>query len=64
VFAPANVAAKKNSEAIDLGNNSLISARVVDYKPSAVRPFDDVKAQIAQQLQRKLATRARCQSGS
>jgi peptidyl-prolyl cis-trans isomerase D len=64
VFAPANVAAKKNSEAIDLGNNSLISARVVDYKPSAVRPFDDVKAQIAQQLQRKLATELAAKAGA
>lgn len=64
VFAPANVAARKNSEAIDLGNNSLISARVVDYKPSAVRPFDDVKAQIAQQLQRKLATELAAKAGA
>ncbi len=64
VFAPANVAAKKNSEAIDLGNNSLISARVVDYKPSAVRPFDEVKAQIAQQLQRKLASELAAKAGA
>jgi peptidyl-prolyl cis-trans isomerase D len=56
MFAPAAVAAKKNSEAIDLGNNSLISARVIDYKPSEVRPFDDVKAQILTQLQRRAAT--------
>jgi peptidyl-prolyl cis-trans isomerase D len=56
VFAPASVAAKKNSEAIDLGNNSLISARVVEYKASEVRPFDDVKAQILTQLQRRAAT--------
>ena len=55
VFAPASVAAKKNSEAIDLGNNSLISARVVEYKASAVRPFDEVKAQILTQLQRRAA---------
>ena len=55
VFAPANVAAKKNSEAIDLGNNSLISARVLEYKASAVRPLDDVRGQISLQLQRKLA---------
>jgi len=64
VFAPASVAAKKNSEAIDLGNNNLISARVIDYKPSAVRPLDDVKGQIAQQLQRKLASELAAKAGA
>ena len=56
VFSSASVAAKKNSEAIDLGSNSLISARVLEHKASAVRPLDDVKAQISLQLQRRLAS--------
>jgi peptidyl-prolyl cis-trans isomerase D len=56
VFSGASIAAKKNSEAIDLGGNSLISARVLEHKPSAVRPLDDVKVQISQQLQRALAS--------
>ena len=64
VFAPANVAAKKNSEAIDLGNNSLISARVLEHKPSAVRPLDDVKAQIQIQLQRRAATELAAKAGA
>lgn len=64
VFSPANVAAKKNSEAIDLGNNSLISARVLEHKPSAVRPLDEVKAQISQQLQRRLATELAAKAGA
>ena len=64
VFAPANVAAKKNSEAIDLGNNSLISARVLEYKASAVRPLDDVRGQISLQLQRKLAAELAAKAGA
>ena len=64
VFAPANVAGKKNSEAIDLGNNSLISARVLEYKPSAVRPLEDVRAQIGLQLQRKLAGELAAKAGA
>jgi peptidyl-prolyl cis-trans isomerase D len=63
VFAPGSLAAKKNSEAIDLGNNSLISARVVDYKPSTVRPFEEVKAQILTQLQRRAATEITTKEG-
>jgi peptidyl-prolyl cis-trans isomerase D len=63
VFLPANIATKKNMEAIDLGNNSMISARVLEHKASAVRPFDDVKAQIATQLQRRAATELATKDG-
>ncbi len=56
VFAPSSIAAKKNSEALDVGNSTLISARVVEYKASEVRPFEEVKAQILTQLQRRAAT--------
>ena len=64
VFSSASIAAKKNSEAVDLGNNSLISARVLEHKPSAVRPLDDVKAQITQQLQRRLASELAVKAGT
>ena len=64
VFSGASIAAKKNSEAIDLGNNSLISARVLEHTPSAVRPLDDVKAQITQQLQRRLAAELAVKAGA
>jgi peptidyl-prolyl cis-trans isomerase D len=63
VFLPANIATKKNMEAIDLGNNSMISARVLEHKASAVRPFDDVKAQITTQLQRRAATELATKDG-
>lgn len=63
VFSGASIAAKKNSEAIDLGNNSLISARVLEHKASAIRPLDDVKAQISLQLQRRLASELATKAG-
>jgi peptidyl-prolyl cis-trans isomerase D len=43
VFAPDSVKDRNNTQAIDIGNSTLISARVVDYKPSAVPSFDAVK---------------------
>jgi peptidyl-prolyl cis-trans isomerase D len=64
IFSPANIAAKRNSEAIDLGNNTMISARVLEHKPSEVRPFDDVKAQIATQLQRRAAGELAAKEGA
>jgi peptidyl-prolyl cis-trans isomerase D len=63
VFSSANIAAKRNLEAIDLGNNSMISARVLEHKPSVVRPFDDVKAQISSLLQRRAASELATKEG-
>lgn len=64
VFSPTSVASKKNSESFDLGNNNLISARVLEHKPSAVRPLDEVKAQIAAQLQRRAASEMAAKAGA
>lgn len=38
---------KRNSSAVEVGSNQLVAARVVKHFPTAVRPFDDVKAEIA-----------------
>lgn len=64
VFSAANIAGKRNLEAIDLGNNSMISARVIEHKPSDVRPFDDVKTQIATLLQRRSASELAAKDGA
>jgi len=40
----------RNIEAIEVGQNTLVSARVVDHKPAAQRPFDEVKGAIEKQL--------------
>jgi peptidyl-prolyl cis-trans isomerase D len=63
VFAPANISSKRNLEALDLGNNAMISARVLEHKPSTVRPFDEVKAQITAQLQRRAASELATKEG-
>ncbi len=43
VFVPDSVKEHNNTQAIDVGNNTLIAARVVDYKPATVPAFDAVK---------------------
>ena len=52
VFSPSSLQAKRNTEAIEVGTNTLMAARVVEYKPAAPRAFDDVKAEIRRQLER------------
>ncbi|MCL2309883.1 MAG: SurA N-terminal domain-containing protein [Proteobacteria bacterium] len=46
VFSPDSLRDRQNTDAIEFGSDTIISARVIDYKPMAVRPLSDVKAQI------------------
>lgn len=37
---------KRNTEAVEISPGVLVSARVAEYKPQSVRPFEEAKAQI------------------
>jgi len=50
VFAEDAVRNKRNSEVVDVGNNTLVAARVSEYKPASVRPFEEVSAGITNRL--------------
>ncbi len=56
LFSPESVQGKRNTEAIEVGTNALISARILEYKPAAPRPFDEVKNEIHQQLVHRAAS--------
>ena len=56
LFAPESIQGKRNTEAIEIGPNTLIAARILDYKPAAPRPFDEVKDEIRRQLARRAAS--------
>lgn len=43
VFDPNNIRLKRNTEAMDLGGNKLVSARVVEHQPPRKRPFAEVR---------------------
>jgi peptidyl-prolyl cis-trans isomerase D len=55
LLSPESIAAKRNTEAIEVGPNALMAARLIEYKPSAPRPFDEVKEEIRRQLVRQAA---------
>ncbi len=44
-----------NSEVIELGNGVVVALRVKNHEPSAPRPLDEVRDQIAQELKREAA---------
>jgi peptidyl-prolyl cis-trans isomerase D len=56
VFNPDSLQGRRNTEPVEVAPSTLMSARVVDYKPARARPFDDVKAEIRRQLERRAAS--------
>ena len=55
VFTDDAVRNKRNSEVIDVGNNTLVAARVIEHKPASVRPFEEVSAGIRKRLTQQRA---------
>ncbi|PRC91185.1 SurA N-terminal domain-containing protein [Solimicrobium silvestre] len=43
LFSDDAIKNKRNTEALELGANTLVSARIVEHKPASKRPFDEVK---------------------
>jgi peptidyl-prolyl cis-trans isomerase D len=41
---------KRNTEAVEIAPGRIVVARVLEHKPAAVRPLDEVRADIAKQL--------------
>jgi peptidyl-prolyl cis-trans isomerase D len=50
LFADDSIKNKRNTEAVETAAGVLVSARVVDHKPASLRPFEEVKGDIAKQL--------------
>ena len=64
VFSDEVLKEKRNTEAVEVSTNTLVSARVADYKPSAPRSFDEVKAGIEDFLKLEQAVKLAQQKGS
>lgn len=46
LFSEESISKRRNTAAIELGNNTLVSVRLVNYKAAAVRPFAEVKDEV------------------
>ena len=57
LFAEDALKNRRNTQAIEVAPNTLVAARVVDYRPAAVRPLEEVKAAIRQRLERDEAAK-------
>ncbi len=63
VFSDEVLKEKRNTEAVEVSPNNLVSARVVDYKPSAPRSFDEVKGGIEAFLKLEQAEKLATEKG-
>lgn len=63
IFADEVLKEHRNTEAIEVAPNSLLSARVVDYKAEAPRTFDEVKGGIEDFLKLEEASKLAIQEG-
>lgn len=54
---------KRNTEAIEVGPGTLVAARVVEHKPTAIRPFDEVSSGIVKTLTAQRAAQLAAQEG-
>ena len=50
LFSEESISKRRNTAAIELGNNTLVSARIVNYRAAVVRPFADVKESVRTQF--------------
>jgi len=63
VFSEDVLKNKRNTAAIEVASNTMLAARVTEYKPASVRPLAEVKAGIQQKLQRQQAIELAAQQG-
>jgi peptidyl-prolyl cis-trans isomerase D len=55
IFNDEVVKNKRNTAAIEVAPNVLVAARILEYKPASVRPFNEVQESIRQTLLRQQA---------
>jgi peptidyl-prolyl cis-trans isomerase D len=56
LFSPESLSTKRNTEAIEVAPNILMSGRIVEYRPATPRPFTEVQDEIKRQLTQRAAS--------
>ena len=55
LFGEDSLKNKRNTEAVEIAQNTLVAARILEYMPAAQQPFDGVKGPIETMLRRQEA---------
>jgi len=64
IFSDATLKGKRNTAAIETGTNTLVAARLLEYKPEELRSFDSVKAEVEVKLKREAAVKLANEDGA
>ncbi len=63
IFSDEVLKNKRNTEAVEVAPGTLIAARLLEHKPSVLRPFDQVQVEIVSKLMRSRAAQLAAQEG-
>lgn len=63
IFSDETVKNKRNTAAIEVAANTLVTARILEYKPASVRALDEVQQMIRQRLLRQQALELAAKQG-
>ena len=50
LFSPESIKSRRNTEAVETGGNTLVSARILEHRPAQKKPFDAVRAEVLAKL--------------
>ena len=64
LFSSDAIQNKRNTDAIEVAPNTLVAARVVEHQPAAQRSFEDMKAEITDELRRREASALALKDGT
>ena len=64
IFSEATLKGKRNTAAIETAPNTLVAARLTEYKPEELRTFDSAKAEIEAKLKREAAVKLASADGA
>lgn len=63
IFSDDVLLNKRNSEAVEIAPGTIVSARVIEHKPSAMQPFEQIKGAIEKKLVDTRAAQLAAQEG-
>ena len=63
IFSDDVLKNKRNTEAVEILPGMLVAARLLEHRPSVVRPFENVQSEIVAKLTRQRATQLAAQEG-
>lgn len=63
IFSEDVLKNKRNTEAVEVTPGTLVAARLLEHRPSAVRPFEQVQVEIVSRLTRQRTTQLAAQEG-